>query len=479
MTTPGALNAAAAALEGASGLPRAPWAELDGPDALQAAVDLARLKAQVDGALVSVAARLEATGAAEEVGWASTRDFLTHVLGGRKGAGGGILRLAERTASLPAVRNALAAGSISAAQATAITTRAATLPRDPRLRETAAEKMLALVESHGLDATDLDHAFPDVVRELDPDQKLLGNDRSKEIQERGAHGARYLSLTPDTLGGVWIKGYGTVEEAELIKTTLMPLSAPVPTEPGACGGDPDQRWALDEDGHIIGRGCPARGCTHTGKDPRDHGVRMWDALVEACRRLQATDTLPQAHGTTARISVVINVEDLRTQLARDGLLPSGEQISAAAARRLACDAEIIPAVLGTQSQVLDVGRTQRLVTIGIWNALVLRDRHCAFPGCTRLPIACDAHHIQHWTDGGPTSLDNLVLLCRRHHTMTHRTPWQVHIDPDTGKPSGYPHPRSTTATRSPTTPARPSSPETVAASLERVLVSALWESNST
>ena len=94
-------------------------------------------------------------------------------------------------------------------------------------------------------------------------------------------------------------------------------------------------------------------------------------------------------------------------------------------RRLACDAELIPAVLGTQGQVLDVGRTSRLVTTGIWTALVLRDQHCAFPGCSRLPIACDAHHIQHWADGGTTSLDNLVLLCRKHHTLTHQTPWQV------------------------------------------------------
>ena len=70
-------------------------------------------------------------------------------------------------------------------------------------------------------------------------------------------------------------------------------------------------------------------------------------------------------------------------------------------RRLACDAEIIPAILGTESQVLDVGRTSRLVTPGIWTALVLRDQHCAFPGCTRLPLACDAHHIIHWADGGP------------------------------------------------------------------------------
>ena len=69
-------------------------------------------------------------------------------------------------------------------------------------------------------------------------------------------------------------------------------------------------------------------------------------------------------------------------------------------RRLACDAEVIPAVYGTRSEVLDVGRTHRLVTPALWTALVIRDRHCTFPTCTRPPVMCHAHHLTHWTDGG-------------------------------------------------------------------------------
>ena len=141
-----------------------------------------------------------------------------------------------------------------------------------------------------------------------------------------------------------------------------------------------------------------------------------------------------------------------------GQLPSGDRLSVAAVRRLACDAEIIPAVLGAEGQVLDVGRSQRLVTTGIWNALVLRDRHCAFPGCSRLPIACDAHHIQHWADGGPTSLDNLVLLCRKHHTLTHQTPWQVQIDPGSRRPVWIPPPKVDLRGRFTYSPARPRPP---------------------
>jgi hypothetical protein len=461
MTSLGTLDAAAAELA------HVPWDDLGGSDALAATLALGELKALVEGALVAVADRLEATGAAEAVGWASTKDFLTHVLGGRKGTGGGIVRVAERTRDLPAVREALVAGAISLAQAGVISRRVTTLPRVPELRDAAADKMLTRIAERGLDATELDQCFPEVVRELDPDGKLLGSELSKEREERGAHQARFLSLTPDTLGGVWIKGYGTPEEAELIKSTLMPLAAPVVTEPGACGGDPDNISNRDPaTGRRISAGCPTigtgTGCAHDGKDPRDHGVRMWDALIEACRRLQATDTLPQAHGTTVRMTVTMSLEDLRAQLERDGLLPSGERISAAAARRLACDAEIIPAVLGSDSQVLDVGRTQRLVTIGIWNALVLRDRHCAFPGCTRLPIACDAHHIVHWANGGATSLENLILLCRKHHTTVHRTPWTVKIDPETGRPVWMPPPLIDDTDRFSYSPARPKPPPLVA-----------------
>ncbi|HWJ68354.1 MAG TPA: DUF222 domain-containing protein, partial [Nocardioides sp.] len=122
---------------------------------------------------------------------------------------------------------------------------------------------------------------------------------------------------------------------------------------------------------------------------------------------------------------------------------TGTRLSAHAVRRLACDAEIIPAVLGTHGQPLDVGRSQRLVTPAIWTALVIRDRHCAFPGCTRMPLACDAHHVTHWADGGTTSLDNLIMLCRAHHTLIHHSPWRVHIDPHTGQPVWTSPPRLT------------------------------------
>ncbi len=96
--------------------------------------------------------------------------------------------------------------------------------------------------------------------------------------------------------------------------------------------------------------------------------------------------------------------------------------------RIACDAGIIPAVLGSRSEVLDLGRTRRLVTPGLLMALYLRDRGCTFPGCSRPPSWCDAHHCLHWCDGGPTDLTNLALLCPRHHTIVHQKGYTATVD---------------------------------------------------
>lgn len=103
-------------------------------------------------------------------------------------------------------------------------------------------------------------------------------------------------------------------------------------------------------------------------------------------------------------------------LARDGF---GTALSPAVARRLACDAEVIPVVLGSAGEPLDVGRARRLATAGQRAVLAIRDGGCPFPTCTA-PIAWTrAHHVVHWADGGPTDLTNLALLCDRHHRLVH------------------------------------------------------------
>jgi hypothetical protein len=94
---------------------------------------------------------------------------------------------------------------------------------------------------------------------------------------------------------------------------------------------------------------------------------------------------------------------------------TGEPVPASVLRQWLCDADLLPVALGGSSEVLDVGRLQRLVTPAIRAALELRDGGCVFPGCDKPPQACQAHHIIPWWAGGPTALWNLVLLCPHHH----------------------------------------------------------------
>lgn len=108
-----------------------------------------------------------------------------------------------------------------------------------------------------------------------------------------------------------------------------------------------------------------------------------------------------------------------------GLVGAEEEISPAEVRRLACDAGIVPMVLGTRSEPLDVGRLSYSIPEAIRRTLVFRDRRCSFPDCNRRPERCQAHHVHHWVDGGETCLENLCLLCAYHHRLIHHTEWQV------------------------------------------------------
>ena len=403
------------------------------PDVLLATMrELEGLRSVLDTVLLQVVAEIEATGAAGSEGWASTKDYVTAVTGGPKGAGRRTVALARAImGDRAATGTALGLGRISRAQAEVIVHAVDRLPVNPGLRD-AAERLL-LSEAQHSDATDLARRGRYVLERLDPDGVERRDERLLEREERAAHHGRFLSITEDGIGGVRLKGRGTVEDAAWLRSVLLPLAAPEPTvRAGGCGVTPAVAGAVGS--------CAVAECAHDGRDPREHSARMWDALVEAARRLAGTDSLPDCHGARPRVSVMLSHDALVNALG-EARVDTGGTLSAAAVCRLACDGEILPVVLGSASQVLDVGRSSRLVTPGLWLALVARDRHCAFPGCTRLPLACDAHHIVHWADGGATSLGNLVLLCRRHHTTVHTTPWQVRLHPGDGRPEFLSPPR--------------------------------------
>jgi hypothetical protein len=173
-------------------------------------------------------------------------------------------------------------------------------------------------------------------------------------------------------------------------------------------------------------------------DSRTPAQLRADALVEVCQLALRTGKLPDNGGEPAQLAVTIRYDPLRRGL-RTGRLDGGDPVSPATVRRLACDARLLPIVLGGAGQVLDAGRSRRLATGPLRRALVVRDRGCAFPDCDRPPRWCDAHHVRSWTQGGGTDLGNLVLLCRRHHRLIHERDWTVRIAAD-GLPEFLPPP---------------------------------------
>ncbi|MEV6244182.1 DUF222 domain-containing protein [Lentzea sp. NPDC051838] len=177
--------------------------------------------------------------------------------------------------------------------------------------------------------------------------------------------------------------------------------------------------------------------TGEGPDQRDRSEREGEAFAELINLMVRADQLPEHGGEPVTLTLTMSYDDLAAKTG-DALLDNGERIPAAQVRQLACNAGVIPLVLGGQSQPMDIGRKTRTFPAGIRRILVARDRGCAFPGCTRPPRHCDAHHIQYWADGGDTSVDNAVLLCRHHHTLIHQSEWEVKLVH--GIPTFYPPP---------------------------------------
>jgi len=157
-------------------------------------------------------------------------------------------------------------------------------------------------------------------------------------------------------------------------------------------------------------------------DDRSASQRRADALVDMCADHLQHGEVSESGGSRPQMVVTVSLDDLALNGTRTREMDDGTVIDAASARRIACDAAVSRVLMRGESEVLDVGRTTRVVPSAVRRALILRDKACTHPGCTRPHHWCDAHHVVHWADGGPTSLDNLVLLCRRHHREAHREP---------------------------------------------------------
>ncbi|WP_340683563.1 DUF222 domain-containing protein [Amycolatopsis coloradensis] len=150
--------------------------------------------------------------------------------------------------------------------------------------------------------------------------------------------------------------------------------------------------------------------------------------LETYARLKTTSwNLPGQAGEATHILVTMSYDDLIRDLGEAHLDLVGP-ISATDARILACDARVRPGVLGTAGEPLDIGRSKRTVSLAQKYALTIRD--CAFPGCDMPVPRCTAHHIVFWRHHGETKIDNLVLLCTKHHRLIHHSEWKVQIAQD-------------------------------------------------
>jgi hypothetical protein len=141
------------------------------------------------------------------------------------------------------------------------------------------------------------------------------------------------------------------------------------------------------------------------------------------------ESLPQAGGLAATVAVTIDVDDLRTA-AGTATNTSGTTMSAARAQRMACNAHLVALLLDGDSKVIDHGTTKRLYDRHQRLILSTRDGGCVFPRCDRPPAWCEAHHLNFWSEGGPTDLDNAALLCHFHHHLVHEGRWTARMAPD-------------------------------------------------
>jgi hypothetical protein len=103
----------------------------------------------------------------------------------------------------------------------------------------------------------------------------------------------------------------------------------------------------------------------------------------------------------------------------------GLRLDTATARELACDCTLRVLLTRGQGRPLSIGRASRTIPPHIRDAVIARDRHCIWPGCRRPPSWCEGHHAVHWADGGPTSVDNITLLCGEHHHELHTSGWNL------------------------------------------------------
>ena len=295
------------------------------------------------------------------------------------------VRVANALAELPKISKAFERGELSYSKARAMT----------RIADSNNEDFLLMIARHGTAW----HV-----------EKLVSKySRAKRLQETEAaneqHASRELSYFYDDDGALVLNARLPAEQGALIVKALemaMDKQFTVGAE-DLPFGDPNLQPGNEID----------HGVNDVSAETSEHeslAARRADALAEVAETYLNTE--PSQASTADRYQVVVHVS------AETSHIEDGPHVSAETSRRIACDASIVKLIKDEKGEPLSIGRRSRAIPPAIRRALRFRDSGCRFPGCTNTRFV-DGHHIRHWADGGETSLDNLVLLCRRHHRLVH------------------------------------------------------------
>jgi len=289
------------------------------------------------------------------------------------------VEVARALDSLPQTSQAFADGDISYRHASLI---ASTSEQLGDKMEAQAEGIL-VNSAKELDPQSLGQVAAHLRHCLQPDEVLRDANES--------HERRFLYLS-QTLGGVfYLNGRLDAEGGAVLQTALNSVMGPPA---------PD--------------------------DERTTRQRRLDAAVEMARRQLDGGRLPEVGGQKPHLMVTVDMATLAKEPgSRAAELEWAQPIPAETARRLACDCTITPVFRGAESHQVDAGTSSRVIPPSMRRALIVRDKHCRFPGCDRPVAWTDGHHLKHWADGGPTLPFNLALLCGRHHYRTHEEGWRL------------------------------------------------------
>lgn len=362
--------------------------------ARQALDDLDAAIAQLQALRAGVLVGLDELGVAADAGAVSTATWLAATTRTTRREAHASMRLAAGLERHRRLHEAFAHGRVHQEQAAVIVRALEELPSDldPALRARAEADLVALAAAH--DAVDLRRLGRRILEVAAPDAADAHEAAALAREERKAAAGAWLTLTDDGHGSCDGRFHIPALHGGMVRKYLLALTSP----------------RRDQEPHEPG-------------EPRTSRERMGQAFVELIETFPV-DRLPTRGGVAATVVVTMELDSLLGGL-RAAQLDTGERISAGEARRLACAAGLIPAVLGTGSVVLDAGRKARLHTEPQRIAIGIEQRTYRTEGCDTPPGLCQLHHPQPWSLGGTTSTRNALLLCPHHHRLAHNADYHV------------------------------------------------------